>query len=113
MSRLADVVIACVLLAMTLPLMMIVALAIKCDSPGPIFRRHDCIGQGGRRFGILEFRTVVEDPQIAPAWNSQRMTRVGYFIHRTRIDALPRLINVLRGEMSLVAADARSPSFLD
>jgi lipopolysaccharide/colanic/teichoic acid biosynthesis glycosyltransferase len=113
MRRLGDLVIACLILAITLPLMIFVALAIKRDSPGPILDRQTCIGRGGRRFQMLKFRTTIYDPDHAtPAW-AQKTTRVGQFLRQTRIDALPQLINVLRGEMSLIDRDAGSPSFLD
>jgi lipopolysaccharide/colanic/teichoic acid biosynthesis glycosyltransferase len=114
MRRLGDVVIACILLAITLPLMIIVALAIKWESPGPVLDRRSCIGCNGRRFQMLKFRTAVHDPVHAiPAWVAPKITRLGRFIRHTRIEALPQLINVLRGEMSMIDTEAHSPSFLD
>ena len=114
MRRLGDVVIACMLLAITLPLMIIVALAIKWESPGPVLDRRSCIGCNGRRFQMLKFRTAVHDPEHAtPAWVAPKNTRLGRFIRHTRIEALPQLINVLRGEMSMIDTEAHSPSFLD
>ena len=111
MRRLGDVVIACILLAITLPLMIIVALAIKWESPGPVLDRRSCIGCNGRRFQMLKFRTTVYDPEHAtPAW-AQKITRVGRFLRYTRIEDLPQLINVLRGEMTL--NDRFLPPFLD
>jgi lipopolysaccharide/colanic/teichoic acid biosynthesis glycosyltransferase len=112
MRRLADLVIACTLLTAALPLMLFVALAIKCEGPGPIFDRHSCIGRAGR-FQMLRFRTSMYDPdRILRPWARKR-TPVGQFLRSTRIQALPRLVNVLRGEMSLIDPDARSPSILD
>ena len=111
MSRFADVVIAALLLLITLPLLILVALAIRWDSPGPILVRHSCVGSG-RRFQILEFRTVAHGPDHRSA-SDVRITRVGGFLRYTRIDTLPQLINVLRGEMSLLDRNARSPSFLN
>ena len=114
MRRLGDVVIACILLAIALPLMIIVALAIKWESPGPVLDRRTCIGRGGRRFQMLKFRTAVHDPEHAtPAWVAPKTTWLGRFIRHTRIEALPQLINVLRGEMGMIDTEARSPSFLD
>jgi len=111
MRRLGDVAIACILLAITLPLMIIVALAIKWESPGPVLDRRSCIGCNGRRFQMLKFRTAVHDPEHAtPAW-AQRTTGVGQFLRYTRIDVLPQLINVLRGEMTLI--DSFSSPFVD
>jgi lipopolysaccharide/colanic/teichoic acid biosynthesis glycosyltransferase len=107
MRRLGDIVIACLLLAITSPLMLIVALAIKLEGGGPVLDRQTCIGCNGRRFQALKFRTTVHDPKLATAaW-------VGEFLRYTRIEDLPQLINVLRGEMSIIDRDARSVSFLD
>jgi lipopolysaccharide/colanic/teichoic acid biosynthesis glycosyltransferase len=112
MRRFGDFVIACVFLAITFPLMIIVALTIKLESPGPILVRQTCIGRG-RRFQMLKFRTIVHDPEHAmPAW-AQKTTQVGLLLRHTRIEALPQLINVLRGEMSMIDSGAGSPSFLD
>jgi lipopolysaccharide/colanic/teichoic acid biosynthesis glycosyltransferase len=113
MRRLADVAIASVVLAITLPLMMLVALAIKWESPGSILDRHTCIGRGGRRFQMLKFRTVMHDPRRAtPAW-ARPPTPLGEFLRYTRIEDLPQLINILRGEMSLIDPTEVSPTFLD
>ena len=101
MRRIADVVIACVLLASTLPLMLGVALAIRFEGPGPILDRPSCIGRGGRRFQTLKFRTTALYPKHASQPWVRKTTRVGRFLRYTRVDCLPRLINVLRGEMSL------------
>ena len=113
MRRLGDVAIACILLAITLPLMIIVALAIKWESPGPVLDRQTCIGRGGRRFQMLKFRTTVHEPAHATAGWAREMTQIGQFLRYTRIEPLPQLINVLRGEMSMIERDSRSPSFLD
>ena len=113
MRRLADFVIACVLLAITLPLMISVTLAIKLESAGPVLNRRTCIGRGGRRFQMLKFRTTIHDPKYAiPAW-ARNTTQVGQFLRPTRIEALPQLINVLRGDMSIIDREAGSPSVLD
>ena len=113
MRRLADLVIAGVLLVMASPLLLFVALAIKWDGPGPIFERHACIGRGGRRFQMLKFRTMVPDPEhTMPVW-ARKTTQIGEFLRYTRIDSLPQLINVLRGEMSIIDPDGTSPSFLE
>ena len=99
MTRLGDVVIAGILLAITLPLMLIVALAIKGESSGPAFERRERIDPNGRRFQTLSFRTTAQRPgPIRPIWQP---TPVGHFLRSTRIEALPQLFNVLRGERSL------------
>jgi lipopolysaccharide/colanic/teichoic acid biosynthesis glycosyltransferase len=113
MRRLGDIVIACLLLAITSPLMVLVALAIKLESAGPVLDRQSCIGQGGRRFQMLKFRTTKHDPKHATAPWARRTTQIGESLRYTRVEALPQLINVLRDEMSIVDRDARSPSFLD
>jgi lipopolysaccharide/colanic/teichoic acid biosynthesis glycosyltransferase len=113
MMGLRDFVIACLLLAITGPLMLIVALVIKLESTGPVLERRECIGRGGRRFQMLKFRTTMHDPRHAtPAW-AQKTTQVGEFLRYTRIEDLPQLINVLRGDISIIDRDARSPSVLD
>jgi lipopolysaccharide/colanic/teichoic acid biosynthesis glycosyltransferase len=100
MRRLADVVIACVLLAIASALMIIVALAIKLESAGPVLERRTCVGRGGRRFQRLKFRTTVHDPKLATAAWARKTTQLGEFLRHTRIDDLPQLINVLRGEIT-------------
>jgi lipopolysaccharide/colanic/teichoic acid biosynthesis glycosyltransferase len=100
--HLADIATAGILLAITFPLLIIVALAVKWEGAGPVLERRECIGSRGRRFQMLKFRTTVHDPEHAtPAW-AQKTTEVGQFLRYTRIDALPQLINVLRGEMTLI-----------
>jgi len=113
MRRLADFLIAAALLVMTFPLMLAVALAIKWEGPGPILERQRCIARGGRRFEMLKFRTMVPDPEhTRPVWAS-KTTQVGEFLRYSRIECLPQLINVLRGELSLVDPDENPPSFLE
>jgi lipopolysaccharide/colanic/teichoic acid biosynthesis glycosyltransferase len=111
MRRLADVFIAWVLLVITSALMIIVALAIKLESAGPVLERHERIGRGGR-FQMLKFRTAINEPRLVAA-GTREMTQIGQFLRHTRIEHLPQLINVLRGEMSIIERDSRSPSFLD
>jgi lipopolysaccharide/colanic/teichoic acid biosynthesis glycosyltransferase len=113
MRRLADLAIACVLLVITLPLMLIVALAIKSESRDPVLETQTCMSFGGRRFQMLRFRTATHHTERAtPPW-ARQLTRVGQVLRYTRIDALPQLINVLRGEMSVLDSDAHASSFLD
>jgi lipopolysaccharide/colanic/teichoic acid biosynthesis glycosyltransferase len=110
---LTDIVIASILLAFTFPLLLLVALALKLEGPGPVLERQECIGRGGRRFRLWVFRTIVRQPGHSTAAWAIEIARVGSFLRYTRIEALPQLINVLRGEMSIIDRDARSPSFLD
>jgi putative colanic acid biosynthesis UDP-glucose lipid carrier transferase len=112
-KRLGDIAIACLLLGVTSPLMLIVALAIKLESAGPVLERETCVRRGGRRFQMFKFRTTVHGPRHAtPAW-AQKRTPVGQFLWHTRVEALPRLINVLHGEMSMLDRDGSPSSFLD
>ena len=111
--RSLDVVIACAFLAITAPLMLLVALAVKVESPGPVLVKQTCIGLGGRRFQMLRFRTTLHDPAgTLPDW-ARQPTQIGEFLRYSRIECLPQLINVLRGEISIVDPEDRSPSFLD
>jgi lipopolysaccharide/colanic/teichoic acid biosynthesis glycosyltransferase len=113
MRRLVDLLIAGVLVLVTSPLMLFVALAIKWEGPGPIFERETCIGRGERRFQMLKFRTLVPDPEhTVPVW-ARKTTQVGEFLRYTRVECLPQLFNVLRGEMSILDPDGNSPSFLE
>lgn len=106
-KRLLDIAITVPLLIALSPLMIVVALAIRLDSSGPIFFKQERIGRGNRLFSILKFRSMrVEQCDAAGAASTRRdddrITRVGAFIRKTSIDELPQLINVLLGEMSLV-----------
>jgi lipopolysaccharide/colanic/teichoic acid biosynthesis glycosyltransferase len=113
MKRLADLLIASVLILVTSPLMLLVAVAIKWEGPGPIFERQTCIGRGSRCFKMLKFRTMVHHPESTmPVW-ARKPTQVGEFLRYSRIECLPQLINVLRGEISIIDPDGTSPSFLD
>ncbi len=92
------------LLALTLPVWLLTALAIKLESPGPVFFRQRRTGLFNQEFDILKFRSMCQDAEKDGArWASKhdsRITRVGAFIRKTRIDELPQLFNVLKGEMS-------------
>jgi len=96
------------------PVLAVAAIAIKLDSSGPILYRQQRLGQGGRVFDILKFRSmVVEAEGEGPRFTERgdlRVTRVGRFIRRTRIDELPQLVNVFRGEMSLVGPRPERPA---
>jgi lipopolysaccharide/colanic/teichoic acid biosynthesis glycosyltransferase len=85
---------------LTLPLILVTALLVRLESAGPILYRQERIGLGGRAFTLLKFRSMHVDAEMrGPAWAIQRdprVTRVGAFMRRTRIDELPQLINILR-----------------
>ena len=111
LTRVGDVIIAAICLVITAPLFLLVSLAIKWESPGPVFERRNCVGRRGR-FDKLEFRTTVYDPQKLNTMWMRKLTPLGEVLRYTRIDALPQLVNVLRGEMSLLG-DGHLPFFLD
>ena len=99
-GRGGDLIVACGLLAFTLPLMAMIAIAIKCDSPGPVLCRQLRIRAGGGRQVLLKFRTTIEPGEGALRRNGQ-ITRTGQFLRYSRMDELPQLLNVLGGEIRL------------
>jgi sugar transferase (PEP-CTERM system associated) len=113
-----DIGVSLALLALTSPLMFLTALLIRVDTPGPVLYRQQRVGLHGRPFTLLKFRSMGVDgeQQPSPRWLSQddpRVTRVGRFIRPLRIDELPQLINVLRGEMSMIGPRPERPHFVD
>ena len=117
-KRAFDVLVSTVLVVLTLPLMLATALAIRLESPGPVIYRQERVGRGGRRFVCFKFRSMRADAEGdgVARWAIQsdpRVTRVGRFIRKTRIDELPQLINVLRGEMSFVGPRPERPGFVN
>lgn len=106
LKRLLDLVLATTFFLATLPLFFIIAAAIKLDSPGPVFFRQERLGMDRRPFRIFKFRTMfhTEEPcsQIWTEANDPRLTRVGRFIRQFRLDELPQVSNVFRGEMSFI-----------
>lgn len=117
-KRALDIASSLVLLVLTLPLMAVVAALIKLDSPGPVFYRQERVGLHGQPFTLLKFRSMRTDAEAGgrPRWAQQRdprITRVGSFIRPMRIDELPQLLNVLRGEMSMVGPRPERPHFVE
>jgi sugar transferase (PEP-CTERM system associated) len=117
-KRVLDLLIATALLVLTLPLMLLVALLIRSDSRGPVFYRQERVGLGGRVFTLYKFRSMREDAEAAgqPRWAAQadpRITRIGRVIRYTRIDELPQLLNVLRGDMSMIGPRPERPYFVE
>jgi exopolysaccharide biosynthesis polyprenyl glycosylphosphotransferase len=105
-KRIVDVVLAAVGLAFTWPLWIFIAAAIKLDSPGPVFFRQERLGRDSKPFNIIKFRTMVQEaerdgPQFA-CRGDPRITRVGRILRRARLDELPQLYNILKGEMSFI-----------
>jgi exopolysaccharide biosynthesis polyprenyl glycosylphosphotransferase len=116
LKRTMDISLAAIMLALSAPIMVLIAAAIKLDGPGPILFTQERVGKGGKRFRLLKFRTMVPDAELRRAdllahssdthWlmiaNDPRITRLGRHLRQLSIDELPQLWNVLRGEMSLV-----------
>jgi len=116
--RCLDVTAALAVLLLTLPLLLLTALAIKLDSRGPVFYRQDRVGRGGRVFTLLKFRSMGENAEAggAPCWATKqdpRVTRVGRFIRLARIDEIPQVLNVLRGDMAFVGPRPERPAFVE
>lgn len=108
LKRIFDLSVSLVLVALAAPLMLLIALAIKLDSRGPVIFIQKRVGRSGRIFRMYKFRTMVHgaERQTGPVWAAPkgdvRLTRVGRFLRYAHLDELPQLINVLKSEMSLV-----------
>lgn len=116
-KRTFDIFVSALLLLLAAPIMAITALAIYMESGGPVIYRQERVGRGGRIFEVLKFRSMRKDAESdgTPRWaaaNDTRITRVGRLIRVTRIDELPQLMNVLKGDMSLVGPRPERPYFV-
>ncbi|GAB4254509.1 MAG: sugar transferase [Acidobacteriota bacterium] len=112
-----DVTFAALGLLLAAPLMLLVAAAVKVSSPGPIFYLQERVGQGGRIFRLIKFRTMIpnaekENEERLAEPNDPRITPVGAWLRRFRIDELPQLLNVLKGDMSFVGPRPERPGFV-
>ncbi|HIP70426.1 MAG TPA: sugar transferase, partial [Anaerolineae bacterium] len=127
-KRMFDLALGSVMLLFWLPILAVVALAVKLDSPGPVFFRQERVGENGRIFRMIKFRTMVPGAEkmqteiselnddgkiIFKHPNDPRVTRVGRFLRRTSLDEMPQLFNVLKGDMSLVGPRPELPWLLD
>ncbi|CDM65908.1 TIGR03013 family XrtA/PEP-CTERM system glycosyltransferase [Pyrinomonas methylaliphatogenes] len=101
---------------LSLPIVILTAIAIKLDSPGPIFYRQERVGKNGRIFTLIKFRSMrVDAEKEGPVWakeNDDRTTRVGRIIRKTRIDEIPQFWNILKGEMNFVGPRPERPHFV-
>ena len=122
LKRTTDVVIAGLVMLALGPLMLAIAFAVRLSSPGPVLFRQRRVGQGGREFVLLKFRTMVGDQGrrdfalpagVAPGGveGRDRRTRVGRWLRTTSLDELPQLVNVLRGDMSVVGPRPERPEY--
>lgn len=117
-KRLFDIVCASILIALSLPIMLITATAIAMENGFPILYRQERVGLNGRLFNVIKFRSMRRDAEIdgKPIWaraQDDRITKVGKIIRKLRIDELPQLFSVLKGDMSLVGPRPERPFFVD
>jgi exopolysaccharide biosynthesis polyprenyl glycosylphosphotransferase len=118
MKRIMDVFMSLILLILSLPLTVAAAIAIKVESRGPVFYKQERMGLNGKVFKIIKFRSMVQDAEVksGPVWSTKgdtRITKVGKFIRRVRIDEIPQVINILKGEMSFVGPRPERPFFVE
>jgi exopolysaccharide biosynthesis polyprenyl glycosylphosphotransferase len=114
-KRIFDLFFALALITVSLPFWLIIALIIKFESPGPVFYKQIRIGRGGKPFKLTKFRSMIKDaekdgPKMAQE-GDPRVTKFGRFLRRTRLDELPQLWNIIKGQMSFVGPRAERPEF--
>jgi len=116
--RVVSIVISLIGLVLTLPLIPLIILAIRLDSKGPVFYTQARVGKGGRVFNVVKFRTMRQDAEAAngPQWaddKDSRVTRVGKFLRSLRLDEIPQLWCVLKGDMAFVGPRPERPEFVE
>jgi lipopolysaccharide/colanic/teichoic acid biosynthesis glycosyltransferase len=116
--RVVDVVVSALALVLSSPLLLAAMLAVRLESPGPVIYRQRRAGRGGKPFDVLKLRTMVDGAEhigagLAVNANDSRITRVGAFLRRSSLDELPNLLNVLRGEMTLIGPRPTLPAQVD
>lgn len=116
--RIVDVLSAVILLIFLFPLFIVVSIAIKLESSGPVFYSQQRYGKDGKIFAVHKFRSMSQDAETksGPVWAQKRdprITRIGFFMRKTRIDELPQLMNVLKGDMSFIGPRPERPFFAD
>lgn len=116
-KRFFEVIFSCILLILTLPVLVAAAIAIKLETPGPVLYKQERVGLNGKRFFISKLRSMCTDAEKdGPQWaakNDPRVTRVGKFLRKTRIDEIPQILNVLRGDMSLIGPRPERAYFIE
>ena len=117
LKRSLDLVLAVVIFFISLPITVLTAILIKLDSPGPVFYTQERVGERNIPFKVIKFRSMRQDAEKnGPVWamqNDNRVTRIGNFIRRVRIDEIPQIINVIKGEMSFVGPRPERPVFVE
>lgn len=116
-KRIFDIIVAVILLILLSPIILILAIMIKIDSKGPVFYRQERITTYGKVFRIFKFRTMVQNADkvgtLVTVGNDSRITRVGKLIRKVRLDEVPQLINVLKGEMTFVGTRPEVKKYVD
>ena len=117
-KRLLDIFVCLIVLFVGFPIFLLLGLLIKLDSPGPIIYAQKRVGRRGKTFTMYKFRTMLNDAEAStgPMWateNDPRVTKIGYWLRKLRLDELPQVINVLNGTMSLVGPRPERPHFVD
>jgi lipopolysaccharide/colanic/teichoic acid biosynthesis glycosyltransferase len=115
-KRVFDIITTFILIIILLPLAPLISILVKIDSKGPVFYKAKRVGRFGRNFNMLKFRTMINDadqkgPNITGR-NDSRITKLGSLLRKTKIDELPSLINVLKGDMSLVGPRPETPAWV-
>lgn len=118
MKRVLDIVSSFVILILSLPITIVISVLIKLESKGPIFYLQERSGLDGKPFKMIKFRSMVQDAEkvSGPVWSQKhdpRITKIGSFIRKVRIDEIPQMINVLKGEMSIVGPRPERPFFVE
>ena len=119
LKRILSICLSLVLLILTSPLILLAAIMIKLDSRGPVFYKQERVGQNGKVFKLVKFRSMRQDAEkeTGPVWSTPgddaRVTRVGRLLRRSRIDELPQIYNILRGDMDMVGPRPERPVFVD
>lgn len=115
-KKIFDLVVAILSLILASPVMLICAILSKCQSPGPIFYRAQRVGLNSEFFSMYKFRTMVANADSIgdgiTAYHDERITRIGRFLRKTKLDELPQLFNVLRGEMSIIGPRPEAPEYV-
>lgn len=116
-KRIGDLILSVTLLLITAPLFLLISLAIRSSSPGPVFYRQRRVGLNNREFEIIKFRTMIDGAErvtgpVLATQEDPRITRIGQLLRPTRLDELPQLVNILKGEMSFVGPRPERPCFV-
>lgn len=118
LKRVIDLIISLLILVLSAPITILTAIAIKIDSKGPVLFKQERLGQNGKPFNVLKFRSMIQDAEkyTGPVWSQKddpRVTRMGKFVRKVRIDEIPQMFNVLKGEMSLVGPRPERAYFVE